>query len=178
MLRELYPNLITSRVIVNGRYGSTEGNAESGFPRADWTASTASATAAVTVAPFLVTESRVSRDPTAVTKQRPNDRDGTQGTHFVRKARKQLVSTQIQLSTGSAGFLPSEARFAFRISGDYAKKKNSGSRGWTANAILHDTERFPRASCFLFFAQLACLINVPDVRNSIGDAVDDDIRVD
>jgi len=38
--------------------------------------------------------------------------------------RKQLVSTQIQLSTGSAGFLPPETlpRFAFCVNEDNMKK--------------------------------------------------------
>lgn len=65
---------------------------------------------------------RVSRDLTAVTKQRPNDQIETARSSC--EPRKQLVSTQIQLSAGSAGFLPPEAlpRFAFRINKDYMKK--------------------------------------------------------
>ncbi|KYM85482.1 hypothetical protein ALC53_04725 [Atta colombica] len=65
---------------------------------------------------------RVSRDLTAVTKQRPNDQVET--ARISCEPRKQLVSTQIQLSTGSASFLPPEAlpRFAFRVNEDYMKK--------------------------------------------------------
>ena len=67
---------------------------------------------------------RVSRDLTAVTKQRPNDQVET--ARISCEPRKQLVSTQIQLSTGSASFLPPEAlsRFAFRVNEDYMKKVN------------------------------------------------------
>lgn len=65
---------------------------------------------------------RVSRDLTAVTKQQPNDQIETARSSC--EPRKQLVSTQIQLSAGSASFLPPETllRFAFRINKDYMKK--------------------------------------------------------
>lgn len=108
MLRELYSDLITSRVIVNGRYRST-GGGNQGFPCADWT-STATTTAVV-VASFLVIESRVSRDETMVERSGRN-------THFVRIEETINVNANSIISRGSAGFLLSEVRFAFRISED------------------------------------------------------------
>jgi len=105
---------------------------------------------------------------TAVTKQWPNDQE-RRTTRISCEPRKQLVSTQIQLSTGSASFLQSEARFAFRISEDYAGKKvnliyasrEAGPR--TRYAILR--YRFLRATkrrellSFSIFNPESCLIN-------------------
>lgn len=90
------------------------------------------------------------------------------------------MSTQIQLSAGSAGFLPPEAlpRFAFRADEDYTKKldliyelREVARRTRSRDVILSTPTFLQRSKVVSFFPPAGsdtCLINVEGMREEFG----------